>query len=370
MTRKTTTRRLVDIDRIVHQEPEILIVDGDPVSRAELRTLIGPVARVIEVGSSEEALEIATKRELAAILIDVDLPDCDGFQTVTRLRLDGHGRNVPVLFLSYEVPEWFCEKRGYELGALGYLRKPVDESALHAKLDVLLTLYRRGVELRQKTEEAEVKDIYMGVLGHDLRTPLSAILMTARNMLTQSKLDDRDRNSVSRMARSAERMAALIRDILDYTRGQSLGRLPILPRPGDMGEICSVIIDELELLHPDRVVTLQRSGDLKGSWDQERVEQVLSNLLANALTHGRGDITIMVDGAADAVTVRVHNRGDTIPKEELPLLFEPFRRASPNRVGLGLGLYIVRQIMRAHDGSVEVTSTNETGTTFTTRWPR
>jgi len=370
VTRKTTTRRLVDADRIAFQEPEILIVDSDPVSRAELRALISPVARVIEVGSSEEALQIATTRDLAAILIDVDLPDCDGFQTVTRLRLDAHGKNVPVLFLSYEVPEWFCEKRGYELGALGYLRKPVDESALHAKLDVLLTLYRRGVELRRKTEEAEVKDIYMGVLGHDLRTPLSAILMTARNMLTQSKLSDRDRNSVSRMARSAERMAALIRDILDYTRNQSHGGLPILPRPGDMGEICAVIIDELKLLHPDRVVALHRTGNLKGSWDQERVEQVLSNLLSNALTHGRGNIQIEVEGVEHAVFVRVHNNGDTIPKEELPLLFEPFRRAGPNRVGLGLGLYIVRQIMRAHDGAVDVTSTDAAGTTFTTRWPR
>ena len=371
MARKiSTTRPLVDSDRIPQIEPEILIVDADPMSRAELRELIGPVARVIDVGSSEEALHVATTRELAAILIDVDLPDCDGFQTVTRLRLDTHARNVPVLFLSFEVPEWFCEKRGYELGALGYLRKPVDESALHAKLDVLLTLYRRGVELRQKTEEVEVKDIYMGVLGHDLRTPLSAILMTARIMLMQSQLDDKDRNAVSRMARNAERMAALIRDILDYTRGQAIGRIPILPRAADMGEVCSAIMDELALLHPERVIQLKRTGNLQGTWDQERVEQVMSNLIANALQHGRGDIEFIVEGGDGEVVVSVHNRGDTIPPSELPILFEPFRRGTPNRVGLGLGLYIVRQILRAHGGTVDVTSTPETGTTFTTRWPR
>jgi signal transduction histidine kinase len=367
---KTTSRLLVDSDWLARFQPEILIVDADASSRAELRTYIAPMARVVEVGSGEEAIEVAPTRELAAILIDVDLPDCDGFQTVTRLRLDDNTRNVPVLFLSYEVPEWFCEKRGYELGALGYLRKPIDEVALRAKLDVLLTLYRRGVELRRKTAEAEVKDIYMGVLGHDLRTPLSAILMTARMLLLKGQLGDMERASVSRMARNAERMASLIRDILDYTRNQTLGVLPIMRRSVDMGEACAAIIEELALLHPERTLQLARGKDLQGMWDGERVEQVLTNLLANAVQHGRGDIQIAVDGVENAVLVRVHNGGNTIPPDEIPTLFEPFRRGSESRLGLGLGLYIVREIMRAHGGSVEVTSTPESGTTFTTRWPR
>jgi signal transduction histidine kinase len=364
-----TPRRLVDTDRLTRIEPQILVVDADVASRAELRALISPLARVLEVSSGEEAHEIAVREDLAAILIDVDLPDSDGFSTVTRIRLDARARNVPVLFLSFAVPEWFCEQRGYELGALGYLRKPVDAVALRAKLDVLLTLYLRGVELRRKTEEAEVKDIYMGVLGHDLRTPLSAILMTARMMLTQSQLDDRDRNAVSRMARSAERMAALIRDILDYTR-QSAGGIPIVRRRADMGDIVSATVDELALLYPDRFIRITRSGDLHGSWDRERVEQVISNLLANALQHGRGDIQIVLEGTDDSVVVGVHNRGEAIPEIDLPTLFEPFRKGSSNRFGLGLGLFIVREIMRAHAGSVDVTSTAQAGTTFTTRWPR
>jgi signal transduction histidine kinase len=347
-----------------------LIVDGDPTSRAELRELVAPMARVLEVGSGEEALGIAASHELAAILIDVDLPDCDGFQTVTRLRLDPHTRNVPVLFLSHAVPEWFCEQRGYELGALGYLRKPVDGTALHAKLDVLLKLYQRGVELRRKTEEAQAKDIYMGVLGHDLRTPLSAILMSARILLMQGELGAKDRNMVARMARNAERMAGLIRDILDYTRGQAVGGLPVMPRATDMGDICSTVIEELALLHSDRFIRFSRTGELKGTWDRERVEQVVSNLLGNALEHGVGDIQVTAEGGEHAVIIRVHNRGASIPTEQIPSLFEPFRRGTSSRFGLGLGLYIVREIMRAHGGTVEVTSTAEAGTTFITRWPR
>ena len=361
--------RLIE-HRLTEAEPEILIVDADVATRAQLRALIAPVAQVIEVGSSEEAIELAPERELAAILIDVDLPDSDGFQTVTRLRLDPKMTNVPVLFLSYEVPEWFCEQRGYELGALGYLRKPIDEIALRAKLDVLLTLYRRGVELRRKTIESEVKDIYMGVLGHDLRTPLSAILMTARTLLMRGTLGDSEQLAVSRMARNAERMAALIRDVLDYTRDHMSGELPINRRPCDLGEVCSEIIDDVKLLHPQRTIRLTRASKLAGAWDRERVEQVVTNLLSNAVTHGVGDIDVFVEPTPGAVLVRVHNHGDVIAPDQIATLFEPFQRGRESRLGLGLGLYIVKVIVSAHGGTVDVVSDARTGTTFTTRWPR
>ena len=351
-------------------DPQILIVDADGASRAQLRTLIAPVAQVTEVSTSEEALAIAPTRDFAAILIDVDLPDSDGFQTVTRLRMEEATRNVPVLFLSYAVPEWFCEQRGYELGALGYLLKPIDEVALRAKLDVLLTLYQRGVELRRKTIEAEVKDIYIGVLGHDLRTPLSAILMTARTLLMRGKLDETERSAVSRMARNAERMASLIRDVLDYTRDHACGELPLNRRTCDLGEVCSEIVDDVQLLNPERAIRLSFGTDLTGSWDRERVEQVVANLLQNAVQHGRGDVNVFVEPTPGAVLIRVHNRGAVIAPEEISTLFEPFRRGSENRLGLGLGLYIVQVIMRAHGGSVDVESSAATGTTFTTRWPR
>jgi signal transduction histidine kinase len=367
------------------------LIDSDPDSRALLRDLLAPLARVDEVASGSEGLQRATTRELAAILIDVHLPDGDGFAIVTELRRSPIARNVPVLFLTHTPPDWLTERRGYALGAAGYLTKPVDADALRAKLEVLLTLFRHGVELRRREQmiarqHAEIlaaqaaleqvsaanraKDLYMGVLGHDLRSPLGAILMSSRMMLMRQTLAPDDRESVARIARNGERMAALIRDILDYTRGQALGGIPVVPRSTHMGEICQAMLDEVALLHPDRTMHFECSGELRGMWDRERVEQVISNLLTNALHHGTGEIRIRAEGVAAEVCVSVQNHGKPIPGEQIARLFEPFRRGSGSSVGLGLGLYIVSEIMRAHDGSVDVVSSKETGTIFRTRWPR
>src|SRR5262245_52658321 len=204
----SSTRSLVDSDHLGPGGPEILIVDADPDSRAGLRELVEPLAHAIDVGSLEDALRVGTSRELAAILIDLDLQD--GLQILARLRESATGRDVPALFLSHSTDP-LAERRGDELGALGYLRKPVDPAALRAKLEVLLTLHQRGVELRRITAEARAKDVHMGMLGHDLRNPLSAILVSARIVLMRDMLTPDDRTSVSRIARNAERMAALIR---------------------------------------------------------------------------------------------------------------------------------------------------------------
>ncbi|MBA3392150.1 MAG: hybrid sensor histidine kinase/response regulator [Deltaproteobacteria bacterium] len=382
--------RVVD-DAVPDSEPEILLVDPDRESRAILCGMVAPLARIAEAHSGEEALRIGVSSELAAILIDVHLPGEDAHAIVTKLRRHHHGRNVPVLFLSAEEPDWITERRGYELGALGFLMKPVDANELRAKLEVLLTLHRRGAELRRRErmiakqhteiiqakaalEQASAanrtKDLYLGVLGHDLRNPLSAMLMSARMMLMGQTLGAKDRESVLRIARNGERMAALIRDIIDYTRGQAAGGIPIIPRRANMGEICASMIDEISLLHGNRKIHLERAGDLVGEWDRERVEQVISNLLANALTHGVGELRVTATGSTDEVTVAIHNTGKAIPAEQMATIFEPFRQGSNSGGGLGLGLFIVHEILRAHGGSVDVQSTAETGTTFTTCWPR
>lgn len=375
----------------VSAEAEILLVDPEPSSRAALARLLAPIARLEVAGSGEEGLRLAREREYAAILLDLRLPDADAFQVVTELRRGALSRNVPVLFLTDAVPDWLTERRGYALGALGYLTKPVDPQALRARLEVLLLLFRRGLELRQRQrmiedqhatihaaraalEEAaaanRAKDLYLGVLGHDLRNPLGAILMSSRMLLMRSSLPVESREALNRIARNAERMASLIRDILDYTRGQSAGGLPIVPRSVDMREICESMVEEMVLLHADRRIRLQASGDVRGEWDRGRVEQVLSNLLGNALQHGEGEIRLDLEGDAEEVTLCVCNEGAPIPPDELPHLFEPFRRGARSSTGIGLGLYIVREIVRAHGGSIEVFSRPGEGTRFVTRWPR
>lgn len=372
-------------------EPEILVVDSDVLSRTALCALLAPLTRVDAVSSGEEALAHARDREYATILVDLRLPDADGFTIVTELRKIPLSKNVPVLFLTDAPPDWLTERKGYALGALGYITKPVDPESLRTRLEVLVLLYRRGHELRhrddliesqhaaldeakaaleQAAEANRTKDLYLGVLGHDLRNPLSAILLSSRMLLMRSSLIEDDRRTLNRIARNAERMATLIRDILDYARKQAPGGLPVVPRPVDMGEVCASMIEELGLLYAGRNIELETRGTLKGEWDRGRIEQVLSNLLGNALQHGEGTITVMAEGREEDVLLRVRNFGGAIADAELPLLFEPFRRGSGSKSGLGLGLYIVREIMRAHGGSIDVASSEREGTVFTTRWPR
>jgi signal transduction histidine kinase len=374
------------------RDVDLLVVDANDASRAALRDLLGPLGRIVEASSGKQAVQLAAGREFAAILIDMRLPDADGFSIITELRAaDGASQNVPVLFLTDAPPDWLTERQGYALGALGYVSKPIDPQALRSKVEILVALSRRGMELRQRQSEMEiqqaavreahealekamassrVKDVYMGILGHDLRSPLGAIIMSSRMLLMRTTLNESDRETVYRIARTAERMAALIQDILDYTRGQAAGGIPIVPRPVDMREICLAMVEEMSLLHADRTIELQVGGDLRGQWDRGRIEQVLSNLLANAVHHGEGAIRVSAEGNASEVLVRIYNRGNPIPPDQLPDLFEPFRRGPNSWIGLGLGLYIVREIMRAHGGTVEVESSAERGTTFTTRWPR
>jgi signal transduction histidine kinase len=136
-----------------------------------------------------------------------------------------------------------------------------------------------------------------------------------------------------------------------------------------MGDIAGSVVEEIKLLHPERELQLEVSSRLDGEWDVHRAEQVLSNLLSNAIQHGTGAVAVSVSGEGPSVIVKVRNHG-VIPRDLLPTIFQPFRRGNGSSAGLGLGLYIVREILRAHGGVIDVVSSAEEGTTFTSVWPR
>lgn len=217
----------------------------------------------------------------------------------------------------------------------------------------------------------EARDRFIGVLGHDLRTPLGAILMGVGLL---DEVSETQTSIVERITRSAHRMVAMIDDVLDFARGRLGGGIPLAVTTADLGELCDEAVAEMKLANPGRLVTFEAAGDLRGNWDPARVAQVLSNLLGNAIKHGVGAIhvTSRTDGA-DVVTT-VHNEGPAIPAALLPILFEPFTGQAPGmpgvRDGLGLGLYIASEIVRAHEGSISMTSTEDQGTTVSVRWPR
>jgi signal transduction histidine kinase len=172
---------------------------------------------------------------------------------------------------------------------------------------------------------------------------------------------------------SAQRMERMIGDLLDLTRTRLGGSIPLKRRPADLQQVCEEAIMEIHAGHSDALVQLHASGDLRGEWDTDRLAQVVSNLVGNAVKHGRGTLTTLTAGERDdSVTLAVHNGGPPIPAEVLPLVFEPLARGTSEDgpQGIGLGLFIARAIVSAHGGLITVSSSTAEGTTFTVVLPK
>jgi signal transduction histidine kinase len=217
----------------------------------------------------------------------------------------------------------------------------------------------------------EVRERFIGILGHDLRDPLAAVAMSA-SFLRESRLDDRQRDLVAKIERGTDRIAAMISDVLDFTRGKLGSGIPISPVASDMAAICRAAADEIAAARTTQI-DLDLRGDLRGAFDAERAKQALANLLGNAVQYGTGPIQLRAWEREDrrAIFTSVTNRGEVIAPDRVRGIFDPFKLAAKRRgKGLGLGLYIVQQIAVAHGGVCRVTSTREDGTTFSIEWPR
>ena len=223
----------------------------------------------------------------------------------------------------------------------------------------------------------DYREMFLAMLGHDLRTPLSAVL-SASSFLTDNAGTPRNRQLAETIHRSGERMSSLVADMLDFTLSRLGQGIPVARASIDLGVTVRAVVDEVRLLHPNRDFRFETTGDLHGAWDARRVTQSVTNLVANAVQHGASDstITIVVRGEDDDVVVAVRNRGNLIPPGEIENIFEPFRRRptagdgdSPVR-SLGLGLHIAREIALAHGGAIDVESSTERGTTFFLKLPR
>lgn len=240
----------------------------------------------------------------------------------------------------------------------------------------LLSIQIESEENAQQTERAlieeramaEVREQFIAVLGHDLRNPLFAICAGAE-LLTQ-RLDDEKHRVVARHIHTCGRRATqLVRDVLDFARGRLGAGITLNIQPcSDLGEALSHVASELQRVHPHRRIELH-IGNLKDiPCDRERVTQLLSNLIANALTHGaaEGPVRVMAGVHDQVFVLGVHNLGDPIPAQTLAQLFQPFSRPLSDipQQGLGLGLYIANQIALAHGGRMDVVSSQEAGTLF------
>jgi PAS domain S-box-containing protein len=221
----------------------------------------------------------------------------------------------------------------------------------------------------------EYRERVMGILGHDLRNPVSAVLSLSVTLSQRADVPDRAKEGLRHMHASAERMEEMISTLLDFTQLRFRGA-PVLSRDNvDLEKLARTIVDELRAAHPTREITLVVGKELRGRWDVSRIGQVISNLVGNGLTHGAREspVSLSLKSDADYVYIAIANRGPTIPADALGKLFEPFWQAPKEGAaksrGLGLGLFIVQQIVKAHGGAVVVESA-DAQTTFTVRLPR
>ncbi|MFE8599753.1 PAS domain-containing sensor histidine kinase [Archangium violaceum] len=233
-----------------------------------------------------------------------------------------------------------------------------------------LAVFFRDITEHKRAEQ--FRERLMGIVSHDLRSPLNGIALTTEQLLRREDVTGPVLAGVQRIARSTERMSRMITDLLDFTRARLGGGIPLRLRPCQLVEQVRATLEELEVTHPGRIVLSHAPGSYTGQWDPDRLAQVVSNLVGNALQHGARDtpVEVRLEHEGSTFVLSVHNQGPPIPEALLPHVFDPFFRANDHpRQGLGLGLYIVQQLILAHGGSITVDSRVDAGTTFTVRLP-
>ena len=226
------------------------------------------------------------------------------------------------------------------------------------------------MDVTERKEVDEVRDLFLGILGHDLRNPLQAVEAAAALLLRKDSLPEELRWPATMIRQSADRMSRIISDLLDFARGRLGHGIPVTPRPMSMAEVCRRVVDELAVAHPTRALGVEVRGATDGAWDPERVAQVVSNLVGNAIAHGADPVRVTLAEEDAAVRLVVENGGAPIPAEALPRLFQPFFSRNGDQKRLGLGLFIAHEIVRAHGGTVAVASSRDAGTAFTVLWPK
>jgi len=229
---------------------------------------------------------------------------------------------------------------------------------------------------RSLQDRVEFEQHLVGIVSHDLRNPLGAIITSASLLIRRGDLDEKQVKVAGRIVSSGNRAERMIRDLLDFTQARIGGGIPVQRRSLDMHALARQIVEELRAAHLEQEIQLEQSGDGRGEWDSDRLAQVITNLVRNATNYSPPGTSVRVEsrGTGDSLLLRVHNHGPPISPETAAVLFQPMRRGNEHlergRQGLGLGLFIVKQIVAAHQGTVDCQSSEAEGTTFTVTLPR
>ena len=332
------------------------------MSAAELRDHADELltAIVLDMGVSQTVVEQTRKSQ--GLGQEQTMAASGELHADARIR---HGFSVQAVVgefraLRATVLRLYEESGGEDLGEVRRFNEAVDEALM-----VSLTRFAMQTDL--------FRDQFIGVLSHDLRSPIGAITTGAALLALPGDNPERRGRVASRILASAQRMERMIADLLDLTRARLGGTIPLKRRPVDLQQVCEEVMTEIGEAQRTAVVRLEASGNLAGNWDADRLAQVISNLLGNAIQHGDGTaITVTVQEIGAEVTLSVHNGGAPIPADALPFVFAPLARGHADAAGhsIGLGLFIARAVVSAHGGDIDVTSSNAAGTTVTVRLPK
>lgn len=345
-----------------------------------------------------EHLDQLTLRDHAAQILQATARDMESPQTAAERAekskggirsdddLDGasDAHAVERLSLGFDMLEVMSEYRALRASVLQLWRdsdpeadeRDVDDltrfnESIDQSLSKAIASYARRVD--------QARDMFLAILSHDLRNPLSAIAMSAAllPMITDDKAEILECGLT--ITSSTSVMERMISDLLDYTRTRLGAGMPVKPVALDLAALGREVFEEYRAAYPDRDIQFRADGDLHGMWDSDRVRQAVSNLMGNAIQHGSENfpVTLSLGGDESSVFIAVHNGGDPIPPGELPKIFNPLVRGSSagrlhrNRPGsIGMGLYIAREVAKSHNGRIDIISTAEDGTSFTIRLPR
>ncbi len=354
-------------------------------------------ARTLPAGQTMSTLALRdhSREILLAVAADMALPLSDGQRvaqseeiaaTPASIRTAAAEHGALRQLAGFDMVQLFAEFRAMRASVMVFWQGSGGQASGAASVEEIIR-FNEGMDKalaesvqRYSGEVAASRDMFLAVLGHDLRGPLAGIDMSAL-LLAKPELAEATRHqAAARIKRASREMGRLITDLLEYTRTRLGSGIPIARTECDLGPVCEEALEAIRAGYPEQSFAEQMSGDLNLNADAPRLQQALSNLLSNAVQHGdrNAPITLSACGEADAVVLKVSNAGEPIPTDAMEAIFEPLVRAPSasaqaherSRTSLGLGLFIVREIVLGHGGTIAVDSSAEAGTVFTVRLPR
>jgi len=381
----------------------ILLVDDIPANLLALEGVLDPLGhRLVKARSGEEALRHLMYEDFALVLMDVQMPEMDGFQTVALIKQRPKTIRIPIIFITAIAKEARHISAGYEYGAVDYITKPFDAEILRAKVSVLVSLHlqterivrqqallaKRRRELEQKELQRDLaethsrmKDEFLAAISHELRTPLNVIVGWTDLLVSGALDEDKARRALVTIQRNAKLQKHLVDDLLDAAR-LITGKLRLEPKEMMLSKIIEAAVDSVQPEATAKGVQLrtgivEECATLTVEVDPDRMQQVLGNLLSNAVkfTSPGGAVDTSLRRCDELAEVAVHDTGVGIEPAELPFIFDRFwqsatRPKQEQSQGLGLGLAIVRQLVELHGGTVAASSPGlGRGATFTVRLP-